>query len=231
MSTARIHIHRAVMDDSLREATATRAWLAARRWPMFNCIGSPGAGKTALLEGLATLLAGRLKFAVIEGDCATARDAERVAAHGIHAIQIVTGDGCHLPAAAVNKALADLPADSECVLVENVGNLVCPAAFDIGETAKVAVLSVTEGEDKPLKYPALFRKAGAIVLTKTDLLPHLRFNLEACRHAIRQINSAAPLFEVSARAGTGLSALADWLLAQAAAARQACAPLGQALGK
>jgi hydrogenase nickel incorporation protein HypB len=214
MSTAHIHIHRAVMDDSLREAMATRAWLAQRRWPMFNFIGSPGAGKTALLEALAGALAGRLKFAVIEGDCATARDAERVAARGIHAVQIVTGDGCHLPAAAVRAALADLPADGECVLVENVGNLVCPAAFDIGETAKVAVLSVTEGEDKPLKYPALFRKAGALVLTKTDLLPHLRFDLDACRRALRQVNSVAPLFEVSARSGRGLAALADWLLQQ-----------------
>ena len=211
---AQIHIHRAVMDDSLREASATRLWLAERRLQMFNIIGSPGAGKTALLEALAGTLAGRLKFAVIEGDCATARDAERVAAHGISAIQIVTGDGCHLPAAAVRKALADLPAGMDCILVENVGNLVCPAAFDIGETAKLAVLSVTEGEDKPLKYPALFRKAGAIVLTKIDLLPHLRFKLEACRHAIRQINSAVPLFELSAKTGTGLLALADWLCAQ-----------------
>lgn len=220
MSTALIHIHRAVMDDSLREAAATRIWLAERRWPMFNFIGSPGAGKTALLEALAGTLAGHLKFAVIEGDCATARDAERVAARGIHAIQIVTGDGCHLPATSVHAALADLPTASECVLVENVGNLVCPAAFDIGETAKIAVLSVTEGEDKPLKYPALFRKAGAIVLTKMDLLPHLRFSLDTCRHAIRQINSTAPLFEVSAKTGVGMMALADWLQTQTAAARR-----------
>jgi hydrogenase nickel incorporation protein HypB len=214
MSTAQIHIHRAVMDDSLREAMATRDWLAERRWPMFNFIGSPGAGKTALLEALAGALAGKLKFAVIEGDCATTRDAERVAARGLHVVQIVTGDGCHLPAAAVHEVLAALPADSECVLVENVGNLVCPAAFDIGETAKIAVLSVTEGEDKPLKYPALFRRAGAIVLAKMDLLPHLRFNLAACRHAIRQVNSTAPLFELSAKSGAGVPSLADWLSAQ-----------------
>ena len=214
MSTAQIHIHRAVMDDSLREATATRVWLAERRLKMFNFIGSPGAGKTALLEALAGALAGRLKFAVIEGDCATARDAERVAARGISAIQIVTGDGCHLPAAAVHKALGDLPDGMDLILVENVGNLVCPAAFDIGETAKIAVLSVAEGEDKPLKYPGLFRKAGALVLTKTDLLSHLRFNMDTCRHAIRQINSASPLFELSAKTGAGVTALADWLCAQ-----------------
>ena len=214
MSTAQIHIHRAVMDDSLREATATRAWLAARHLTMFNFIGSPGAGKTALLEALAGALAGRLRFAVIEGDCATARDAERVAARGIHAIQIVTGEGCHLPAASVHSVLEQLPAGLDSVLVENVGNLVCPAAFDIGETAKIAVLSVTEGEDKPLKYPGLFRKAGAIVLTKTDLLPHLRYDLEACRRAIRQINSTAPLFELAAKTGVGLAPLADWLQQQ-----------------
>ncbi|MCX7009148.1 MAG: hydrogenase nickel incorporation protein HypB, partial [Kiritimatiellaeota bacterium] len=139
---------------------------------------------------------------------------------GIHAIQIVTGDGCHLPAAAVHNVLTELPDGMDCVLVENVGNLVCPAAFDIGETAKVAVLSVTEGEDKPLKYPGLFRKAGAIVLTKTDLLPHLRFNMDACRHAIRQINSTAPLFEVSAKTGVGMAALADWLQDQTISSRQ-----------
>jgi hydrogenase nickel incorporation protein HypB len=214
MSTAQIHIHRAVMDDSLREATATRAWLAERGLKMFNFIGSPGAGKTALLEALAGALAGRLKFAVIEGDCATARDAERVAARGISAIQIVTGDGCHLPAAAIHQALADLPSGMDLILIENVGNLVCPAAFDIGETAKIAVLSVAEGEDKPLKYPGLFRKAGALVLTKTDLLPHLRFNMDTCRQAIRQINSASPLFELSAKTGAGVAALADWLTQQ-----------------
>ena len=220
MSNTHIPVYRAVMEDGIRWAEATRALLAERRLKLFNFIGSPGAGKTALLEALARELAGRARFAVIEGDCATTRDAERLVAQGVHAVQIVTGDGCHLPAESVHQALRDLQTEGlDFVLVENVGNLVCPAAFDIGETAKIAVLSVTEGEDKPLKYPTLFHKASAVVLTKMDLLPYLRFDLAKCRAAIRQVNSAVPLFEVSAKTGAGMHALADWLHAQTNTAR------------
>ena len=222
MSNAHIPVYRAVMEDGVRWAAATRALLAERRLQLFNIIGSPGAGKTALLEALARELAGRSRFAVIEGDCATTRDAERLVAQGVQAVQIVTGEGCHLPAESVHQALRDLRSDGlDFVMVENVGNLVCPAAFDIGETAKLAVLSVTEGEDKPLKYPTLFHKAAAVVVSKTDLLPHLRYDLAQCRAAIRQINSAVPLFELSAKTGVGMSALADWLYAQANTARRA----------
>jgi hydrogenase nickel incorporation protein HypB len=222
MSTAHIPIYRAVMEDSTRWAEATRALLATRRQTLFNLIGSPGAGKTALLEALARELRGRARFAVIEGDCAGTRDAERLAAQNVPAVQIVTGDGCHMPAESIHQVLRDLPhADLDFVLVENVGNLVCPAAFDIGETAKLAVLSLTEGEDKPLKYPTLFRQAAGTVLSKMDLLPHLRFDLARCRAALHQVNTAAPVFEVSGKTGQGISVFADWLLAKATPAVRA----------
>ena len=216
MSHMHIPIYRAVMEDSAHWAELTRALLAQRRQRMFNFIGSPGAGKTALLAALARALKCRARFAVIEGDCAGSRDAERLAAEGVQAMQIVTGDGCHLPAKSIHQVLGDLPATGlDFVLVENVGNLVCPAAFDIGETAKIAVLSVTEGEDKPLKYPTLFRQATATLMTKVDLLPHLRFDPAKCRVALHQVNATAPIFELSGKTGQGLAAFADWLWSHA----------------
>ena len=215
MSHTHIPVYRAVMEDSTRWAETTRVLLAERRQKMFNFIGSPGAGKTALLEALARVLKGRARFAVIEGDCAGTRDAERLAAQGVQVVQIVTGDGCHLPAESIHQVLRDLPATGlNFVLVENVGNLVCPAAFDIGETAKLAVLSVTEGEDKPLKYPTLFHQAAATILTKMDLLPHLRFDLAQCRAELHQVNAATPVFELSGKTGQGVSTFTDWLLRQ-----------------
>lgn len=222
MSIAHIPIYRAVMEDSTRWAEATRVLLVERRQKLFNFIGSPGAGKTALLEALARELRGRARFAVIEGDCAGTRDAERLAAQGVQAVQIVTGDGCHLPAESIHHVLRELLQEGlDFVLVENVGNLVCPAAFDIGETAKIAVLSVTEGEDKPLKYPTLFRKAAATILSKVDLLPHLRFDLTRCHAALHQINAAVPVFEVSGKTGQKINIFADWLLANSRPAAQA----------
>lgn len=214
MNNTHIPVYRAVMEDSARWAEATRALLLERRQKLYNFIGSPGAGKTALLEALACELRGRARFAVIEGDCAGTRDAERLAREGVQAVQIVTGDGCHLPAESIHHVLCKLPQEGlNFVLVENVGNLVCPAAFDIGETAKIAVLSVTEGEDKPLKYPTLFRLAAATVLSKVDLLPHLRFDPARCHAALHQVNAAAPVFEVSGKTGEGINVFADWLLA------------------
>ncbi len=214
MTIASIRVYRDLLDGNRRWAEATRALLRARGWTLVNMIGAPGSGKTALLEALARALPDRRTWAVIEGDCATTRDAERLRAAGLTASQILTGDGCHLTAATVHQALCDLPfAPRTLVLVENVGNLVCPASCDLGEDAKIAVLSVTEGEDKPLKYPILFRVARAVVLSKTDLLPHLRFSLDRCRAALRQVNAAAPVFELSAKTGAGVPAFADWLCA------------------
>jgi hydrogenase nickel incorporation protein HypB len=183
---------------------------------MLNFIGSPGSGKTTLLEGMVKKLGGEFKFAVLEGDVETTKDAQRLHALGIPVSQLLTSGGCHLEARIVNNALQDLPlGELDLVIVENVGNLVCPAEFDIGENAKIAVLSVTEGEDKPAKYPMLFREAAAVVVTKIDLLPYLSFDLEVCLADIRQVNRSVPIFQVSAVNGTGLEAWLQWLKEQA----------------
>jgi len=142
----------------------------------------------------------------------TTRDAERIAALKIPVSQLLTGGACHLEAKLVHYALKDLPLNElDMVIVENVGNLVCPAEFDIGETAKVAILSVAEGEDKPLKYPLLFREAGAVVLTKIDLLPYLTFDMESCVNYVQQVNAAIPVFRLSAVQGSGMEAWLEWL--------------------
>ncbi|MBN2491286.1 MAG: hydrogenase nickel incorporation protein HypB [Planctomycetes bacterium] len=194
-------------------AAATRAWLRERGILMLNLIGSPGSGKTALLERMVGALRRESSFAVLEGDVETTCDAERLHALGVPVSQLLSGGACHLEAKLVHHALRDLAVDRlDLVFVENVGNLVCPAEFDIGEDAKVAVLSVAEGEEKPLKYPLLFREAAAVVLTKIDLVPHLDFDLEACRHHLRQVSGMRPVFEVSARTGAGVEDFTRWVL-------------------
>jgi hydrogenase nickel incorporation protein HypB len=214
MATQNIKIYKDLMGENEKWAAATRQVLAERRLAMINLIGSPGSGKTALIESTARHLGVRFRAAVLEGDVETTRDAERIAAVNLPVSQLLTGGACHLEAKLVHHALRELPlADLDLVIVENVGNMVCPAEFDIGEHAKVAVLSVTEGEDKPLKYPLLFREAKAVVLTKTDLLPHLRFDLPACEGFIRQVNAGIPVFKVSAQTGEGLASWTEWLLA------------------
>lgn len=219
MASRTIKVYRDLMGANALWAGKTRRLLQRKRVLMLNLIGSPGAGKTLLLERTARPLARRLRFAVLEGDIATTRDAERLAKLRCRVSQLLTGGACHLPAKLVHRALRDLPLDElDLVIVENVGNLVCPADCDIGEYAKVAVLSVAEGEDKPLKYPALFRAARAAVLTKTDLLPHLNFKLKLCRRYLRQVNAALPVFPVSSVTGRGLAPWIRWLEASRAAA-------------
>ena len=212
MSALKIKTYRNLMGANGHWALRTRSLLKKNGVVMFNMIGSPGAGKTRLLERAVRSLSGRVRFAVLEGDVATTRDAKRLARLGCRTSQLLTLGGCHLEAKMVHHALRDLPLKKlDLVIVENVGNLVCPAMFDIGEHAKIAVLSVTEGEDKPLKYPALFREAGVIILSKVDLLPHLAFNLEMCLGFLRGINAVTPVFQVSARTGKGLPAWIGWL--------------------
>ena len=212
MSTLTIKVYRNLMGANDRWAGKTRRLLKQKNILMLNLIGSPGAGKTLLLERTVRPLSRFLRFAVLEGDVETTRDAERLARLNCTVSQLLTGGGCHLQARMVHQALRDLPLDKlDIVFVENVGNLVCPAEFDIGEHAKVAVLSVTEGEDKPLKYPALFRAAQAVILTKTDLLPHLKFKLPLCLDYLRQVNAALPVFPVSSVTGHGLAAWIRWL--------------------
>ncbi|KPL12936.1 hydantoin utilization protein A [candidate division BRC1 bacterium SM23_51] len=177
----------------------------------FNLIGSPGAGKTSLLERTVPCLRADLRVAAIEADCATARDAERVRALGIEVLQINTGKGCHIPAHLVLQALDNLAlGEADLLLIENVGNLVCPSELDLGETAKIAVISVPEGDDKPQKYPMLFRQCEAVVLNKIDLISHTPFSRERFESDLRAVNPQVPLFAVSCRTGEGIDAWAGW---------------------
>ena len=188
-----------------------REWLAARGIVALNLIGAPGAGKTSLLEATARQL-DAIEISVLEGDQETDADARRIRAAGCKALQINTGAGCHLDAAMIEGALSRLePSPGSLLFVENVGNLVCPALFDLGEAAKVVVLSVTEGDDKPLKYPHVFRAADVFVLNKTDLLPHVTFDVDACLTNARRVNPDLRIFRLSARTGEGMDEWCGWL--------------------
>ena len=203
-------------------AARNRAWFAGREILALNLVGAPGAGKTALLERIVRDLGRTMPMSVIEGDQATLLDAERVRAAGARVVQINTGAGCHLDAEMVAGAISELrPPVGSLVLIENVGNLVCPALFDLGEWAKIAVFSVPEGEDKPLKYPHMFRAAKLMLLNKIDLLPHLRFaEAEAIANA-GAVNPDIAVLRVSAATGEGLPAFYDILRAWSASAKAA----------
>ena len=182
-----------------------------------NFVSSPGSGKTSLLVRTIDDLRDRWPVAVIEGDQQTNRDAERIRATGAPAVQINTGKGCHLDAHMVGHALDHLSlASGGLLFIENVGNLVCPAAFDLGEAHKVVVLSVTEGEDKPLKYPDMFAASDLMLLTKVDLLPHLEFDVRACLAAALRVNPRIEVLAISSRTGEGLAAFYAWIAARAA---------------
>lgn len=207
-----IKVYRDLMGANAEWAGRTRQMLDGLGIVMINLIGSPGSGKTTLLERTIERLRGRLRVAVLEGDIETTCDAERLNALGIPVSQLLTGGGCHLEAKMIHHALCDLPlSELDMVIVENVGNLVCPAEFDIGELAKIAVLSVTEGEDKPLKYPLLFHEARIVVITKTDLLPHIPYKLTLCLDNLKRINGTIPVLQISSVSGTGFEAWIEWL--------------------
>ena len=193
-------------------AARNRAWFAGREILALNLVSSPGAGKTTLLERTIKDLNGELPLFVIEGDQATTNDGERIRAAGAPAVQVNTGTGCHLEADMVAAGLMQLrPSAGSVVMIENVGNLVCPAMFDLGERVKVAILSVTEGEDKPLKYPHMFRAAELMILNKTDLLPHVDFDVERAIANAREVNPEISVLRVSAKTGEGLEAWYNWL--------------------
>jgi hydrogenase nickel incorporation protein HypB len=193
-------------------AAENRAFFAARRILALNLVSSPGSGKTALLVRTLRALKGKHPLAVIEGDQQTDNDARRIGATGVQAIQINTGKGCHLDAGMIGNALEQLDLPGEALLfIENVGNLVCPSAFDLGEAAKVVVLSVTEGEDKPLKYPDMFRAAKLMLLNKCDLLPHLSFDVDQVEGNARRVNPDIEIIRVSAASGEGMDAWLAWL--------------------
>jgi hydrogenase nickel incorporation protein HypB len=210
-------------------AARNRAALEQRGIFALNLVSSPGAGKTALLVSTIKALGDRCGICVIEGDQQTSRDAERIRASGAVAVQINTGQGCHLDAHMVAHALARLDPPRDAILmIENVGNLVCPAAFDLGEAHKVVVLSVTEGEDKPLKYPDMFRRASLMLLNKIDLLPYLEFDLERCVANAHRTNPDLRIIEMSAVTGAGMPEWLAWLeqgAGSASAARRSIAEL------
>jgi hydrogenase nickel incorporation protein HypB len=193
-------------------ARQNRDWLRGRDILTLNLMSSPGAGKTTLLERTARDLAGELPIGVIEGDQETALDADRMRAAGCRVVQVNTGTGCHLDALMVREALTALdPPDGSVVVIENVGNLVCPALFDLGEAHRVVLASVTEGADKPVKYPHMFRTADLVLVSKTDLLPYLDFDLARCTADLGTISPGATVLPVSARAGDGIGRWYDWL--------------------
>ena len=198
-------------------AERNRGWLAGRKILALNLMSSPGAGKTTLLERTIRELGTQLSIQVIEGDQATTRDGERIRAAGAKVIQINTGAACHLDAPMIERALPQLdPPTGSLLMIENVGNLVCPAMFDLGERFKVVVASVTEGDDKPAKYPHMFRAAEVIVLNKIDLLPHVNFNVAAFERAARELKPGVKVFQISATRGDGLATWLEWLRAGAA---------------
>lgn len=209
----RVRVEQDLLAENDALAAANRSEFTVRGILALNLVSSPGSGKTTLLVETIKALDGACPVAVIEGDQQTDYDAERIRATGVEAIQINTGKGCHLDAGMVAKAAQslDLP-DGAVLFIENVGNLVCPASFDLGEAAKVVVLSVTEGEDKPLKYPDMFRAARLMLLNKCDLLPYVQFDAERAEAFARQVNPHLEIIRLSAVQGTGMEHWLAWLM-------------------
>ena len=193
-------------------AERNRGFLEARNIFAVNMVSSPGSGKTTLLEKTITMLKGEISISVIEGDQQTSNDADRINATGAEVVQVNTGKGCHLDSEMVNMAIKKLqPVDNSVLFIENVGNLVCPSLFDLGEQKRVVIISVTEGEDKPLKYPTMFETADVCVINKTDLLPYIDFDLDKLRDYARRINPELRFFEVSATKGQGMEEWCSWV--------------------
>ncbi len=213
MSQSRmVQIEQDILARNDAYAAENRRYFDERGIFALNLVSGPGAGKTALLVRTIELLKGRVAISVVEGDQQTSNDAVRIRATGVPALQINTGKGCHLDAHMVGHALERLkPAQESLFLIENVGNLVCPAAFALGEHHKVAILSVTEGEDKPLKYPDMFRAAAVVLLNKCDLLPYLEFDADLAEANARRVNPDLTIFRVSATSGEGLGAWLSWI--------------------
>ncbi|MEH6627509.1 MAG: hydrogenase nickel incorporation protein HypB [Motiliproteus sp.] len=207
-----VQIEQDILGKNDLYAAANRERLLAHDLLALNLVSSPGSGKTTLLTRTITDIKDRLNCAVIEGDQQTANDADRIRSTGVKAVQINTGKGCHLDAHMVGHALQQFDLKAEEVLfIENVGNLVCPAAFDLGEAHKVAILSVTEGEDKPLKYPDMFHAADIMILNKIDLLPYLNFDVDLCIEYARRVNPDIDVLQVSATSGEGMEQWYDWI--------------------
>lgn len=211
----RVPLHQPVLAGNQALADQNRARLRSHGLFCLNLISSPGAGKTTFLERWLPLVRRHLRAGVVEGDIATTLDAERIAACGVQAVQINTAGACHLDAQMVAGALDHLELGAlDLLIIENVGNLVCPVEFDLGEHLRITLLSTPEGADKPDKYPAAFRRADAVILTKTDLLPHVPFDFDAFRASLQRLHAQAPIFPVAAPRGEGLERWTEWVLAR-----------------
>jgi hydrogenase nickel incorporation protein HypB len=209
---SRVPLEEKVLNENDRIAARLRERFLRRQILCLNFISSPGAGKTSLLEGTLERFTAQERVALLTGDIQTDNDARRLARFGFPVKQITTGGACHLDARMIERALADWPLESlDTLLIENVGNLVCPSSYDLGEAAKVVVLSVAEGEDKPLKYPAIFFKAELLVMNKTDLLPYVSFDLEKARAYSRQVHPEIEIIELSCKTGEGFEEWMRWL--------------------
>jgi hydrogenase nickel incorporation protein HypB len=216
-----VAVERDILARNDAEANANRRGFTSRGIFALNLVSSPGSGKTTLLVETIRRLSGEVLVTVVEGDQQTSNDADRIRATGARAVQVNTGKGCHLDAHMVGHAVEHLaPADDSVLMIENVGNLVCPSAFDLGEAHKVLVLSVTEGEDKPLKYPDMFAAADLLILNKCDLLPHLAFDVALVEANARRINPAIEILRLSATTGAGLEAWLQWIRGGSAEARR-----------
>ncbi len=211
---SKVNIEKNVLSENDQLAAVIRSNLAKRRIVTLNLVSSPGSGKTSLLENTLAALKDRLNMALIAGDVQTENDAERLARAGGRIVRpIVTGGACHLDARMISKTLSELDLSGVDILfIENVGNLVCPSSYDLGEDMKVVLISTTEGDDKPLKYPGMFRRSSVMVVNKTDLLGYSDFDIEQVRNNALKINGELSVFEVSCRNGEGLQAWYDWLI-------------------
>ena len=220
-----IAVHQSVFAANDRMAERNRGFFNALGVLVLNVVSSPGSGKTTLLQKTIERLGGLARVGVVVGDLETDNAARRLRTPGAPVVQVSTGTLCHLDAEMVARAVSTIDVRLlDILIIENVGNLVCPAEFDLGEDLRVALLSVTEGEDKPLKYPPMFRNADMVVLTKTDLVPHLDFDRDAALRNIRQVNPKAPIFEVSSRNGDGIQAWCDALMEWRSKSRPAVRP-------
>ena len=210
----KVEIGREIQQSAEEAARALARTFALRKVLAVNLVSSPGSGKTTLIETMIDRLRGRLRIAVVEGDIETEIDAERIRKHGVQVHQIMTRSSCHIPPAMLLKALDRIDLDAaDLLVVENVGNLVCPAEVPLGEDVRVVALSVTEGDEKPLKYPLVFRTSRMLAITKTDLLPFVKFSVDAVKAAARSVNPGIEIFETSAVTGEGLGPLVDRIAA------------------
>ncbi len=208
--TVKVEMKKSPMEKNNEQAKWNREYLEQKNIFVLNLMSSPGSGKTTLLEKLSEVLGPEVRMGIIEGDLATERDADRIRAKGIQCVQINTNGGCHMDSHMIRKVLDDFDLDNlDLMIIENVGNLVCPSSWDLGEHKRAVVLSVTEGADKVAKYPTMFRKADAVIVNKIDLIPYIKFDMEIVKEDLRAIKSDIDFFQVSATTGENME---DWCL-------------------